>query len=205
MQGHSDAQQWVANTLNKKINKGALFMPRTVGGWTQQCSGKLDLDRTTHGFIDLRGRTTQNFVRLFGRAGSNYGQQFKQTAYGEVSLNCGRQVSSDVKQCGRTVAGYVREFARVSPNTIQCGRVTSNCRKLVRGDITYKVGRTIGGFRKISLSRQVSGNITQEVERAQPGDVKQFGRVVPSSGREFGRVSPNSIQCGRVVAGYIQF
>jgi hypothetical protein len=195
-------------------------MPRTVGGWIQQRSGKLEITRTLQGYVELRGRTTQNSIRQFTRVDSNYVQQFGQRGYGDNSLDCSSQVSGDAKQCGRVIPGFIKDFGRsgmgdaqhlerTTPSNIKCGRsVAGYCKvefgRLIMGCLSYETGRVVGGIRKVNVNRQVPGNLNSDLSRTQYGDVKQFGRIVPASGREFGRVSPNTIQCGRVFGGIIQ-
>jgi hypothetical protein len=163
-------------------------------------------------------------LRSSGIVQNTINQHLERTALGNACFELGRTHQNFIeKRFGRTVPGCIENFGRlgfrdakhlgrVNTNSlaIKFGRTSTGFRKIefgrqVMGSPSYETGRVIGGFRKINLSRQTAGNINYDMGRTLHGGVKQFGRVVPGFVRGFGRVTPSSIQCGRVVAGFIQF
>lgn len=98
----------------------------------------------------------------------------------------------------------------------QCGHTTLNFGRTLPG--TIAMGRTVGGFRKISFGRQVAGNISREFGRQILGDVFQFGRQVMGArklgcGRSAlenvkhaGRAGMGNIKyCGWITPGGLKF
>jgi hypothetical protein len=163
-------------------------------------------------------------LRSSGIVQNTINQHLERTALGNACFELGRTHQNFIeKRFGRTVPGCIENFGRlgfrdakhlgrVNTNSlaIKFGRTSTGFRKIefgrqTMGGLSYEVGRVVGGFRKISLGRQAAGNIHYDVSRSQPWEVEQFGRVIAGFVREFGRTTSNSIQCGRVVPGFIQF